>query len=73
MNHPKIIDILGNELNPGDICAYQKNEQTGSCTVRKILHVGKITGISPKGVVTFENTTKVFAHNDIVKIGRDFD
>lgn len=67
MKHPKIIDILGNELKIGDVCAYIKAEQTGSSTVRKVLHVGKITAMYSKTVV-FDNEIQVYKHNDIVKM-----
>jgi len=67
MGYPIIIDILGNELKIGDVCAYIKSECTGSSTTRKVLHVGKITAMYSKTVV-FDNEIKVYKHNDIVKM-----
>ena len=67
-NMNKIIDILGNELNVGDICAYIKAERTGSSTVRKILHTGRITSIKNGSKVIFDGETTVYVPSDIVKL-----
>lgn len=64
----KIIDILGNKLRVGDICAYIKAERTGSSTVRKILHTGKITSIKNGGKFVFDDNITVYVSNDIVKL-----
>ena len=64
----KPIDILGDKLKTGDICAYIKKERTGSSTVREILNIGKITDISRSGTPTFDGETKVYNPCDIVKI-----